>query len=202
VLVHLRRSFIFLLLATLVCGFGYAFAGTGLSQVLFPAQANGSLSAQGSALIGQPWTSPDFFHGRPDDAGPYRANPSKGISGGDNALMTDGVWGTSGATNLGPRSATLLADTRALVAYWHRLGVNPTPDLVTTSGSGYDPDLSPADARCEIPMVARAAGLSAATLNQLITEETRNPSLGFLGEPYVNVLALNEALARLRAGRK
>ena len=84
-----------------------------------------------------------WYHGRPDDTGPYRANPKEKVSGGDNPLEANGIPGESGASNLGPRSSVLLDNTRELVQYWHRLGVDPTPDLVTTSGSGYDPDIAP-----------------------------------------------------------
>ena len=196
-LVHLRRSIVMIVICTVVFGFAYAFAGVGVAQVLFPHQANGSLGTNGSSLIGQNWTSPRFFHGRPDDFGPYAADAAHGVSGGDNPLVNNGVHGESGATNLGPRSATLLADTRALVAYWHSQGVTPTPDLVTTSGSGLDPDISPADARAEIPMVTRATGLSRQSLLDLIAKESHGPQWGFLGASYVNVLQLNEALAAM-----
>jgi len=196
-IVHLRRSFTFALVCMVLFGFVYAFAGTGVAQLLFKFQANGSLTANGSLLIGQNWTSPKYFHGRPDDAGPYAADPARGVSGGDNPLVANGVHGESGATNLGPRSSTLLADTRRLVAYWHSMGVTPTPDLVTTSGSGYDPDISPQDARAEIPMVSRATGLSRAVLTRLIDAHTVGPQFGFLGSGYLNVLQLNEALAKL-----
>ena len=196
-IVHLRRSFTFALVCMVLFGFVYAFAGTGVAQLLFKFQADGSITANGSLLIGQNWTSPKYFHGRPDDAGPYAADPARGVSGGDNPLVANGVHGESGATNLGPRSSTLLADTRRLVAYWHSMGVSPTPDLVTTSGSGYDPDISPQDARAEIPMVSRATGLSRAVLTRLIDAHTVGPQFGFLGSGYLNVLQLNEALAKL-----
>ena len=194
---HLRRSLVMALICLVLFGFAYAFAGTGLAQALFPHQANGSLSANGSTLIGQNWSSSKWFHGRPDDTGPYATNPAKGIAGGDNPLVANGVSGASGATNLGPRSATLLANTRALVAYWHARGVNPTPDLVTTSASGYDPDISPLDATVQIPMVAKATGVAPSALRQLIARLTHRPRFGFLGASYVNVLELNEGLARL-----
>jgi K+-transporting ATPase ATPase C chain len=84
------------------------------------------------------------------------------------------------------------------VAYWKSRGVNPTPDLVTTSGSGIDPDITPQDAQAEIPMVSNATGLSAATLQRLINQQTQGMQLGFLGSPFVNVLQLNEALAKLK----
>jgi K+-transporting ATPase ATPase C chain len=178
-------------------GFVYAAAGTGVAQLFFQHQADGSITANGSTLIGQNWSSPKFFHGRPDDTGPYAANPKEDISGGDNPLIANGVSGESAATNLGPRSAKLKADTEALVRYWHRLGVNPTPDLVTTSGSGYDPDISPRDAIVQIPMVAKATGLSPKVLRALINKESNSAEFGFLGASYIDVLQLNTALAKL-----
>jgi K+-transporting ATPase ATPase C chain len=111
--------------------------------------------------------------------------------------VANGNSGESGASSLGPHSKVLLTNTQALVAYWHNLGVNPTPDLVTTSGSGYDPDITPADAVVQIPMVANATGISAARLQALIAQETNGAQLGFLGSSYINVLQLNEALANL-----
>ncbi len=197
-LLHLRRSFVMAIICMVLFGFVYAFAGTGVAQLFFKEQANGSIGRNGSALVGQNWSSPKWFHGRPDDSGPYAANPAKGIAGGDNPLVANGVSGQSGATNLGPRSLTLLADTRQLVRYWHELGVNPTPDLVTTSGSGYDPDISPEDALVQVSMVSRATGIAPIRLRDLIARETRGPQFSFLGSSYINVLQLNEALARLR----
>jgi potassium-transporting ATPase KdpC subunit len=196
-LTYLRRSVIFGLLL-IVFTFAYAFLGTGLSQLFFNHQANGSITKEGSTLIGQNWASNKWFHGRPDDTGPYAADPKKDISGGDNPLEANGVSGESGATNLGPRSKVLLADTKQLVAYWHARGVDPTPDLVTTSGSGYDPDISPEDAIVQIPMVSRATGISPSRLRALISKETNGPELGFLGASYIDVLQLNEALAKMR----
>jgi potassium-transporting ATPase KdpC subunit len=196
-LTYLRRSVIFGLLL-IVFTFAYAFLGTGLSQLFFNHQANGSITKEGSTLIGQNWASNKWFHGRPDDTGPYAADPKKDISGGDNPLEANGVSGESGATNLGPRSKVLLADTKQLVAYWHARGVDPTPDLVTTSGSGYDPDISPEDAIVQIPMVSRATGISPSRLRALINQETNGPELGFLGASYIDVLQLNEALAKMR----
>jgi len=196
-LVHLRRSLVMAVICLVFFGFVYAFAGTGVAQLLFKHQADGSITANGSTLIGQNWTSPKFFHGRPDDAGPYAASAKNHVSGGDNPLVANGVSGESGATNLGPRSKTLLADTKALVAYWHKLGVNPTPDLVTTSGSGYDPDISAQDAIVQIPMVAKATGLSPKVLRALIAKETASAQFGFLGTSYIDVLQLNTALAKM-----
>ena len=190
-LANLRRSVALVVISTVFFGFVYAFVGTGVAQALFKNQADGSITANGSTLIGQNWSSPKWFHGRPDDIGPY-ANV------GDDPLVANGRSGESAATNLGPRSKVLLANTRALLVYWHKLGVNPTPDLVTTSGSGYDPDITPLDATVQIPMVARATGVSPSTLQGLIARQTHGRQLGFLGSPYVDVLQLNEALAQLR----
>ncbi len=196
-ILHLRRSIVFAVACFVVLGLLYALAGTGVAQVLFPHQANGSLTADGSSLIGQTWTSTRWFHGRPDNFGPYAANPKQGIAGGDNPLVANGVKGGSGPTNLGPRSKTLVADTRQLIAWWHAHGVDPTTDLVTTSGSGYDPDITPQDALVQIPMVSKATGVRPAVLRRLIASQTHGRQLGFLGSPYLDVLALNRALARL-----
>jgi potassium-transporting ATPase KdpC subunit len=194
----LRRSVALALVAFVFFGFVYAFAGTGVAQLLFRHQADGSITSSGSTLIGQNWTSPRYFHGRPDDAGPYAYSPKNKVTGGDDPGVRNGVPGESGATNLGPRSQVLLDDTRELVAYWHRMGVNPTPDLVTTSGSGYDPDITAADAIAQISMVATARGIAPSKLRALINRENNSEQLGFLGSSYVNVLQLNEALAKLR----
>ena len=199
ILAHLRQSILIALVAV-VLAFLYAFAGTGVSQLLFKDQANGSITANGSTLIGQNWSSPKWFHGRPDDTGPYAANPKSTppSAGGDNPLVANGNSGQSGASNLGPRSKVLLANTQQLVTYWHQLGVDPTPDLVTTSASGYDPDITPQDALVQIPMVSKATGIAPTTLRTLISRETQGAELGFLGSSYIDVLQLNEALANLR----
>lgn len=183
-LAQLRRAIVLSLVAIIVFGVGYPLVGTGISQLLFNHQANGSLVKGGSTLVGQTWSSPNWFHGRPDA---------------DNPLLANGKPGSSGAANLGPRSKVLVQQTRRLIAYWHKEGVTPTTDLVTTSASGYDPDITPADAVAQIPMVARATGLSPARLRQLIRTETQGPELGFLGPSYVNVLQLNQALKALAA---
>jgi potassium-transporting ATPase KdpC subunit len=208
-LLNLRRSVVALVVITVFFGFVYAFVGTGVAQLLFKHQADGSLTANGSTLIGQNWAAtkcpehPDgscVFQGRPDDLGPYAANPkaTPPAPGGDNPLVANGSSGESSATNLGPRSKVLKANTEALVAYWHARGVNPTPDLVTTSGSGLDPDITPQDAIAEIPMVSNATGISPSALRALVNRETNSAELGFLGSSYIDVLQLNEALAKLR----
>jgi potassium-transporting ATPase KdpC subunit len=210
---NLIRSLTFSVI-TLLLTFSFAFAGVGVSQLFFRHQADGSITAQGSTLIGQNWAAAScpghplgscVFHGRPDDTGPYAAvvcAPSAKdctpASGGDNPLVANGVDGESAAQNLGPRSKVLLANTEALIAYWHKLGVNPTTDLVTTSGSGYDPDITAADALVQVPMVAKATGIAPSALHHLITEQNHSALLGFLGSSYIDVLQLNEALAKLR----
>jgi potassium-transporting ATPase KdpC subunit len=196
-LVHLRRSLIMAVFCMVFFGFVYAFAGTGVAQVLFPFHANGSVTKNGSLLIGQNWSSPKWFHGRPDDTGPYAANAKNDISGGDNPLVANGFDGESAATNLGPRSLKLKENTIALVKYWHNLGVKPTIDLVTTSGSGYDPDISALDATVQIPMITTATGVSPARLRTLISQQTHPAQWGFMGSSYIDVLQLNEGLAKL-----
>jgi K+-transporting ATPase ATPase C chain len=211
-LTQFRRGAIFCLICLVLFGIVYPLLGVGLSQLFFKHQADGSITANGSTLIGQNWSQTKcpghlpgscVFQGRPDALGPYSDvgkykgdNPAE--HPGDDPLVANGVAGESGATNLGPRSKVLVADTRILVKYWLARGVQPTSDLVTTSGSGIDPDITPQDAQAEIPMVSRATGLSAATLQHLISQQTNGVQLGFLGSPYVNVLQLNEALAKLK----
>ena len=209
---NIRRSIIVVIIFTAFFGFLYAFAGTGVAQAFFRGQADGSLTANGSRLIGQDWSQTRcpghplgscVFQGRPDNLGPYSdVGKFKGDSPvghpGDNPLVANGAAGGSGTTNLGPRSQELLNYTKVLVAYWRSRGVNPTPDLVTTSGSGLDPDITPQDAYAEIPMVSRATGISPSRLRSLISQQTQGRPLGFLGSPFVNVLQLNEALAKLK----
>jgi potassium-transporting ATPase KdpC subunit len=208
-LAHLRRSVVLAIVA-LILTFAFAHAGTGISQLFFKHQADGSITANGSTLIGQNWSDTKcpghalgscVFQGRPDDLGPYadtnKKTPSPVGHPGDDPLVANGVAGESGATNLGPRSAELLQYTKILVAYWHARGVDPTPDLVTTSGSGYDPDISQQDAIVQIPMVSKATGLSDSVLKHLVSQETMGTELGFLGTSYIDVLQLNEALVKL-----
>jgi K+-transporting ATPase ATPase C chain len=190
-------------------------AGTGVSQLFFKHQADGSITADGSTLIGQNWSQTKcpghplgscVFQGRPDALGPYAGSLNPVAGGGDNPLEANNIpgkpgvsnSGESGASNLGPRSSTLKSNTEQLVAYWKARGVSPTPDLVTTSGSGYDPDITAADATAEIPMVSAATGLSPSTLRALIARENNGAQFGFLGSSYINVLQLNEALVKLR----
>jgi K+-transporting ATPase ATPase C chain len=206
-LTQLRRSAVLCLICLVIFGLAYPLLGVGLSQLLFKHQAGGSITANGSTLIGQNWSDTKcsghplgscVFQGRPDDLGPYAsATLSPAEHPGDDPLVANGAAGESGATNLGPRSAELRKYTKELISYWHQRGVDPTSDLVTTSGSGIDPDITPDDARAEIPMVSKATGLSDAALSHLINQETQGAELGFLGSTYIDVLQLNEALAHL-----
>jgi potassium-transporting ATPase KdpC subunit len=211
-LTQLRRSAIFCIICLVLFGLVFPLVGVGLSQLFFNHQANGSVTPNGSTLIGQNWSQTPcpgnlpgscVFQGRPDALGPYSDtgkyksdNPAG--HGGDNPLVANGVAGGSAGTNLGPRSQELVTNTKELIQYWHRRGVNPTSDLVTTSASGLDPDITPTDAIAEIPMVSRATGISAGALRTLISQQTQGMELGFLGSPFVNVLQLNEALAKLK----
>jgi K+-transporting ATPase ATPase C chain len=160
----------------ILLGLAYPLAETGIGQVLFSQQANGSLTQNGSVLVGQSWTGPRWFQGRPDA---------------DNPMAT-------GGTNLGPLSRTLVQDARKQTGLLGKQGITPTPGLVTTSGSGVDPDIAPADAYAQVNAVARARGLPAAEVRQLVTAHIRQPQFGFLGSAYINVLQLNEALERMR----
>lgn len=177
-LLHLRRSIVAIVIVTVICGIIYPLVETGLSQLLFSHEANGSLTANGSSLVGQTWKGPEWFHGRPDA---------------DNPMAT-------GPTNLGPTSKDLVAAVRAAIKAEAALGVkNPPADLVTTSGSGVDPDISPAAALVQVDAVAKARDLSTAAVRRLVVQEEQGPYLGFLGAATVNVLELNEALAKLAA---
>ena len=173
---QLRRSILLALCMAALCGLGYPLLVTGVATALFPVQARGSLGPNGSALIGQAWTGPRWFHGRPDPYTPM----------------------ASGAANLGPRSRALAAQVAARLAAWHRLGVAPTSELVLGSGSGLDPDISPRSAYVQVAMVARARHLPVGAVRRLVQSQVQGPELGFLGEPVVNVLQVNERLARLR----
>lgn len=187
----IRQAVVLTVICVVLFGLAYGLLGTGVAQVLFHHQADGSIGPNGSALIGQNWNGystttildHQWFHGRPDA---------------DDPLVATGKPGESAAANLGPRSAVLVHDVRALVKAWHAVGVTPTEDLVTTSGSGLDPDITPADARAQIPMVSKATGIAPARLERLIAAQTHGPELGFLGSSYIVVLTLNEALHELR----
>jgi K+-transporting ATPase ATPase C chain len=191
-----RPAIVLLVAFTLLTGLAYPFAITGLAHVLFPKQAEGSLLRRddgtviGSELIGQNFTQAKYFHGRPSattDTDP--ADASKTVPAPYNA-------DNSGGSNYGPTSQALIdrvtADTAALKAEKDA----PVPvDLVTTSASGLDPDITPAAAAFQIDRVAKARGLSTDQLKQIVDQNTEGRSLfGLLGEPRVNVLKLNLAL--------
>ena len=184
-----------------LCGLAYPLAVNGLSQLLFPGQANGSLlngndgKPMGSSLIGQDWSGPLWFHGRPSattDTDPQ--DPAKTVAAPYNAASSNG-------SNLGPTSKALSerlqADRRALEKAQPELAGQPLPaDMLTTSASGLDPDISPANALLQAARVARARGVAQDGIHALIAQNTQPPSLGIFGEPRVNVLMLNLALQK------
>jgi K+-transporting ATPase ATPase C chain len=182
-----------LVLLTILTGLLYPLAVTAIAQVVFPSQANGSLiydkdgQAVGSSLIGQQFDAPQYFWGRLSATGTFPYN----------AFNADNLTGSSGS-NLGPTSQTMLDAAQARVDALHAAdpGNNaPIPvDLVTASGSGLDPHISPAAALYQVPRVARERGLSEAVVRQLVAEHTDGRTFGILGEPRVNVLELNLAL--------
>jgi potassium-transporting ATPase KdpC subunit len=187
----LRQSLALLLLMTAITGVLYPLAATGLAQLIFPRQANGSLIVKdgkpiGSALIGQAFTDPRYFWGRPSATSPNAYNAS-----------------ASSGSNLGPTNPALTEAVKQRIAALRAVdpGNNaPVPvDLVTASGSGLDPEISPAAAQYQLARVARARGLSASQVQALVNECTRGRQLGVLGEPRVNVLQLNLALDAAQA---
>lgn len=172
------------LVTTALLGVVYPLAVTGLSQVIFPAKAGGQLIERdrqvvGSALIGQPFSSPGYFRSRPSAAGPVGYDA-----------------GASGGSNLGPTNSKLIervkADVEKLRA--ENPGAAVPVDLVTTSGSGLDPHVSTAAAEFQLPRVARERGMSEEDLRRLVAAHTEGRQFGLLGEPRVNVLLLNLAL--------
>jgi len=172
---------------TVLLGLIYPLALTGVARVLFPWQSAGSLLSYrrqviGSAIIGQNFSAPQYFHSRPSAAG-------------DKGYDASG----SGGSNLGPTNKTLIETVRKRLKDELEtdpgVAANQVPvDLVTSSGSGLDPEISPAAAELQIPRVAKARGLSQDTVAQLVRQNTRGRWLGLLGEPGVNVLTLNLAL--------
>jgi K+-transporting ATPase ATPase C chain len=186
----LRQSLSMLLVMSAITGLAYPLLVTGLAAAFFPAQATGSLVMRngkpaGSALIGQAFTDPEYFWGRPSATSPMA----------DNAAA-------SGGSNLGPSNPALADAARQRVEALRAAdpgNTAPVPvELVTASGSGLDPDISPAAARYQAVRVARARGLTSARVESLIRENTAGRQLGLLGEPRVNVLELNLALDALQ----
>lgn len=183
---NLKISILMTVLTTLLLGVVYPFAVTALAQMIFPKQANGSLinlngKIVGSHLIGQSFSSPGYFRSRPSAAGNgYDA-------------------GNSGGSNLGPTNKTLIDRITGDIQKLRAENPNmPVPmDLITTSGSGLDPHISPAAAAFQAPRVARERSMSESDVNMLIAKHTEGRQLGFLGEPRVNVLELNLELDAL-----
>jgi potassium-transporting ATPase KdpC subunit len=180
-----------LFFAVILCGL-YPLIVFGAAQLLFPRQANGSLlvdqsgTIRGSALIAQDFTGPQYFHPRPSAAG---ANGYDATS--------------SGGSNLGPTSSNLVAEiTERIAAYRTENGLTTNAivpaDAVTVSGSGLDPDISPANAALQIPRVAKARGMSEARLRRLVEQSAQGRDLGVFGMPRVNVMTLNFALDQLQ----
>ncbi len=184
-----------IVLFTITLGLLYPLAVTGIAQAVFPSQANGSLVMRdgqvvGSRLIGQNFTEPQYFHGRPSAiTDPDPKDPSKTVAAPYDAS-------NSAASNLGPTSKALADrvkdDIAALQA--ENLGVPVPADLVTTSASGLDPDISPASADFQVPRVAEARHMSQDRVRALVASHTEARLFGLLGEPTVNVLSLNLAL--------
>jgi potassium-transporting ATPase KdpC subunit len=185
---QIRPALMMLAVMTLLTGIAYPLAVTGIAQLIFPQQANGSLvrGADGhviaSALIGQTFASDRYFHGRPSAAG-----------GGYDAASSSG-------SNLGPTSAKLIAALKDRATALGATPADPVPiDLVTASASGLDPDISPAAADFQVARVAIARRLDPSAVRTLVRQHTEAPALALLGAPRVNVLLLNLALDRLPA---
>lgn len=186
----LRPALILLLLFTAITGLLYPLAVTSVAQILFPQQANGSLSVVngkvvGSNLIGQPFDDPKYFWGRLSATSSYPYNA-----------------GASSGSNLGPSNDALVANAQARIDALKKAdpqNIQPIPiDLVTASGSGLDPHISIAAAQYQIGRVAHARGISEAQVNTLVVEFTEDRQFGILGEPRVNVLLLNQALDKIK----
>lgn len=192
---QLRPALVMIVVFTAITGLAYPLAMTGIAGMLFLRQAEGSLVTEngtviGSELIGQNFTSEGYFHGRPSATlGPDPVDPSKSVPQPYNALNSMG-------SNLGPSNPALVERVKGDLA---RLKAEnpgqPVPiDLVTTSGSGLDPDISPNAAYFQVPRVAKARAVPEETLRALVAQNVQEPMLGVIGEPRVNVLALNRAL--------
>lgn len=192
---HLRPAIVLMVIFTLLTGLAYPLAMTGIANLLFPAQATGSQVEKdgkviGSALIGQNFTKPEYFHGRPSATTDTDPNDStKTIPAPYNASNSSG-------SNLAPTAKALVDRVKADIATLQaeNPGVAVPADLVTTSASGLDPDISPEAARFQVKRVAKARGLPEANVAALVEAHIEGRLFGLIGEPHVNVLALNMAL--------
>ncbi len=191
---HFRPAFVMIVVMTIITGIAYPLAMTGIAGAIFPDQAAGSLISRGgktvgSSLIGQNFTTPNYFHPRPSATTADPADASKTVPAPYNAANSSG-------SNLGPTSKALVDRVRDDVAKLRAENPNlPVPgDLVTSSASGLDPHISPQAAAFQIPQVAKARHLSEDAVAALVSANTEAPLLGLLGENRVNVLMLNLAL--------
>jgi potassium-transporting ATPase KdpC subunit len=197
---EIRPAIVLLLVLTVITGLAYPLAMTAIAGALFPARAQGSLIEKdgkvvGSALIGQEFKDDKYFHGRPSATlAPDPNDSTKTVSAPYNAA-------NSGGSNLGPTSKALADRLKEDVDKLRGENSNAAVpvDLVTTSASGLDPDISPEAAQFQVPRVAKARNMPEDTLKQLVASATQGRLLGLLGEPRVNVLALNLALDRMAA---
>jgi len=198
---EIRPAIVVLVALTLITGLVYPLAMTGIAHVIFPYRAQGSLIERdgkvvGSELIGQQFTSDKYFHGRPSaTTAPDPADPNKTVAAPYNAA-------NSGGSNLGPSNKALIDRVQGDIDKLKQENPSaPVPaDLVTTSASGLDPEISPAAAYFQVPRVAKARNLAEDRLRQLVSDHIEGRFLGLLGEPRVNVLLLNLALDQLSAG--
>lgn len=197
---ELRPAILLVVALTVITGLAYPLAITGLAQVIFPYQAEGSLVEDngkviGSQLIGQSFTSDRYFHGRPSATlGPDPADPSKSVPQPYNASNSMG-------SNLGPTNKVLIERVHADMNKLKQENPSePVPiDLVTTTGSGLDPHISPEAALFQVPRVAKIRNLPEYRVRQLVNDHVEGREIGLLGEPRVNVLALNLALDQISA---
>ncbi|HEY3908646.1 MAG TPA: K(+)-transporting ATPase subunit C [Stellaceae bacterium] len=197
---QIRPAIMMIIVMTLITGLAYPLGMTGLAQLFFPHQAKGSLVEEngkviGSTLIGQNFASAKYFHGRPSaTTEPDPKDPSK-------TVPVPYAADNSGGSNLGPTNKALVDRVKADAAKLAKENPGtPIPvDLVTSSASGLDPDITPAAALFQVPRVAKARGLPQARVRQLVETNTERRLLGVLGEPRVNVLELNLALDALGA---
>jgi K+-transporting ATPase ATPase C chain len=191
---ELRPAIVLLVVMTVLTGLVYPLGMTGIAHVVFPWQARGSLIEKdgkviGSALIGQNFAEDKYFHGRPSATTDTDPNdPTKTVSAPYNAANSSG-------SNLGPTNKAFIEGVKSEAEKLHAENDRPIPvDLVTASGSGLDPDISPAAAAFQIPRVAKARNLSESDIAALVAQHTEHRTFGILGEPSVNVLELNLAL--------